>query len=74
MKKWLAVLLLVTFQSARASYDYTGLIEMVYSGPDYNGLVFVQVASGTCGVPSFSPYVLRLRIEWCACCAAVTDW
>ena len=47
--KWLIGLLLVGSQTAWAAYDYTGLIEMVYSGPNYGGKVFIQVAAAPYG-------------------------
>jgi hypothetical protein len=45
VKKWLVVFLLVASQGAEAAYDYTGTIQMVYTGPTYGGLVFIQVTS-----------------------------
>lgn len=53
LKKCLmTAVLLIGCGAAQASYDYTGTIKMVYTGPGYSGKVFIQVESAPGGTVS----------------------
>jgi hypothetical protein len=49
MIKWLFALVLLVSQSAHAAYDCTGTIRMIYTGPSYPGLVYIQVTTTPLG-------------------------